>query len=50
MGLKEILCLYHYSFEFKNKFKIITADGKIKDKTARIIIYKEMVQYLPKVT
>ncbi|RGB22688.1 hypothetical protein C1646_775690 [Rhizophagus diaphanus] len=50
MGLKEILCLYHYSFKFEEKVKNITADGKIKDKTARLMIYKEMLQYLPNVT
>ncbi|CAG8595111.1 9663_t:CDS:2 [Diversispora eburnea] len=49
-GLKEILCWYHYSFEIENKVKNITADGKIKDKTARSMIYKEMLQYLPNVT
>ncbi|RGB29279.1 hypothetical protein C1646_766761 [Rhizophagus diaphanus] len=50
MGLKEILYLYHYSFEFEEKVKNITADGKTKDKTARSMIYKEMLQYLPNVT
>ncbi|CAI2191659.1 11182_t:CDS:2, partial [Funneliformis geosporum] len=50
MGLKEILCLYHYSLEFEEKVKNITADGKTKDKTARSIIYKDMLQYLPNVT
>jgi len=50
MGLKEILCLYHYSFEFEEKVKNITADGKTKDKTARSMIYKDMLQYLPNVT
>ncbi|EXX59448.1 hypothetical protein RirG_188960 [Rhizophagus irregularis DAOM 197198w] len=49
VGLKEILCLYHYSFEFKEKVKNITADGKTKDKTARSMIYKDMLQYLPNV-
>ncbi|GBB90614.1 hypothetical protein RclHR1_17610003 [Rhizophagus clarus] len=43
MGLKEILCLYHYSLEFKEKVKNITADSKIKDKTARSMIYKDML-------
>ncbi|PKY17286.1 hypothetical protein RhiirB3_429853, partial [Rhizophagus irregularis] len=43
VGLKEILCLYHYSFEFKEKVKNITADGKTKDKTARSMIYKDML-------
>ncbi|RIA85526.1 hypothetical protein C1645_830685 [Glomus cerebriforme] len=50
IGLKEILYLYHYSFEFEEKVKNITADGKTKDKTARSMIYKEMLQYLPNVT
>jgi hypothetical protein len=50
VGLKEILCLYHYSFEFEEKVKNITADGKTKDKTARSMIYKEMLQYLPNIT
>ncbi|RIA85516.1 hypothetical protein C1645_830668 [Glomus cerebriforme] len=42
VGLKEILCLYHYSFGFKEKVKNITADSKIKDKTARLMIYKDI--------
>ena len=46
MGLKEILCLYHYSFE---KVKNITANDKTKDKTARLMIYKDILQYLPNV-
>ena len=50
IGLKKILCLYHYSFKFKEKVKNITADGKIKDKTARSMIYKDMLQYLPNIT
>ncbi len=50
MCLKEILCLYHYSLEFEEKVKNITADGKTKDKTARLMIYKDMLQYLPNVT
>ncbi|GBB86236.1 hypothetical protein RclHR1_12680002 [Rhizophagus clarus] len=50
MGLKEILCLYHYSLKFEEKVKNITADGKTKDKTARSMIYKDMLQYLPNVT
>ncbi|CAB5394089.1 unnamed protein product [Rhizophagus irregularis] len=49
-GLKEILYLYHYSLEFKEKVKNITADGKTKDKTARSMIYKDMLQYLPNVS
>jgi len=50
VGLKEILYLYHYSFEFEEKVKNITADGKIKNKTARSMIYKDMLQYLPNIT
>ena len=50
IGLKEILCLYHYSLEFEEKVKNISADGKTKDKTARSMIYKDMLQYLPNVT
>ncbi|UZN99523.1 uncharacterized protein OCT59_000790 [Rhizophagus irregularis] len=49
-GLKEILYLYHYSLEFEEKVKNITADSKTKDKTARSMIYKDMLQYLPNVT
>ncbi|GBB84006.1 hypothetical protein RclHR1_10650006 [Rhizophagus clarus] len=50
MGLKVILCLYYYFLEFKEKVKNITADGKTKDKTARSMIYKDMLQYLSNVT
>jgi len=50
MDLKEILCLYHYSFGFEEKVKNITANGKTKDKIARSMIYKKMLQYLPNVT
>ena len=50
MGLKEILCLYHYFFEFEEKVKNITANSKTKDKTARSMIYKDMLQYLPNIT
>ena len=42
--------MYHYFLEFEEKVKNITADGKTKDKTARSMIYKEMLQYLPNVT
>ena len=42
--------MYHYSFEFEEKVKNITADGKTKDKTARSMIYKDMLQYLPNIT
>ncbi|CAG8445341.1 1117_t:CDS:2 [Funneliformis mosseae] len=50
IGLKEILCLYHYSFKFKEKVKNIIANGKTKDKTARSMIYKKMLQYLSNIT
>ncbi|CAG8653638.1 8838_t:CDS:1, partial [Diversispora eburnea] len=33
-GIKEILYWYNYSFETENKVKNMTADGKIKEKTA----------------
>ncbi|PKY24348.1 hypothetical protein RhiirB3_438868 [Rhizophagus irregularis] len=49
MGLKEILYLYYYFFKFEKKVKKITTDGKTKDKTARLIVYKDMLQYLPNV-
>jgi len=49
-GVKEILYWYHYSFEIENKVKNMTADGKIKEKTARSMIYKEMLKYLSNVT
>ena len=41
MGLKEILCLYHYSFEFEEKVKNITADGKTKDRSEERRVGKE---------
>ncbi|RHZ49854.1 hypothetical protein Glove_510g16 [Diversispora epigaea] len=49
-GIKEILYWYNYSFETENKVKNMMADGKIKEKTARSMIYKEMLKYLPNVT
>ena len=45
-GQKQILCWFYYSLEFKNK----VMDGKIKDRTARSKIYKEMKPFLPKIT
>src|SRR6266496_6862489 len=30
VGLKEILCLYHYSFEFEKKVKNITVMARLK--------------------
>ena|SRR5436305_1202268 len=50
VDLKEILYLYYYSFEFEEKVKNITADDKTKNKTARSMIYKDILQYLPNVT
>ena len=41
MGLKEFLFWYH---GFEERVKNITADGKTEDKTARTMIYKEMLQ------
>jgi len=49
-GQKQILCWYYYSLEFENKVKSLTGDGKIKDKTARSQIYKEMKPFLPTIT
>ncbi|CAJ0878494.1 10151_t:CDS:1, partial [Entrophospora sp. SA101] len=50
LGQKQILCWYYYSLEFENKVKSLTADGNIKDKTARSKIYKEMKPFLPNIT
>ncbi|CAH1768853.1 14193_t:CDS:1 [Entrophospora sp. SA101] len=47
---EEIINWYYYSLEFENKIHTITADGKIKDKTARTMIYKEMKPFLPNIT
>ncbi|RIB17009.1 hypothetical protein C2G38_1466711 [Gigaspora rosea] len=49
-GQEEILCWYYYSFEFENRVKSLIADYKIKDKTARTKIYKEMKPFLPHIT
>ncbi|GBB99634.1 hypothetical protein RclHR1_03590009 [Rhizophagus clarus] len=49
-GQKQILCWFYYSFKFKNKVSNLTADGKIKEKTARLTIYKEMKPFLPMIT
>ncbi|CAG8595520.1 5272_t:CDS:2 [Diversispora eburnea] len=49
-GQKQILNWYYYSLEFENKVKSLIADGKIKDKTARSKIYKEMKAFLPNIT
>ncbi|CAH1770985.1 12611_t:CDS:2, partial [Entrophospora sp. SA101] len=47
---QEILNWYYYSLEFEKKVHAITADGKIKDKTARTMVYKEMRPFLPNIT
>ena len=44
---QEILNWYNYSFEFESKVDALMADGRIKDKTARSMIYKEMKPFLP---
>ena len=45
-GQQEILDWYNYSLEFESKVDALTADGRIKDKTARSMIYKEMKPFL----
>jgi len=45
-GQKQILC----SLEFENEVRNLTADGKIKDNTARSKIYKDMKPFLPNIT
>ncbi|CAG8619131.1 3942_t:CDS:2 [Ambispora gerdemannii] len=47
---QELLNWYYYSLEFENRVHVITTDGKIKDKTARTMIYKEMKPFLPNIT
>jgi len=44
---QEILDWHNYSFEFESKVGALTADGRIKDKMARSMIYKEMKPFLP---
>ncbi len=44
---QEILDWHNYSFEFESKVDALTADSRIKDKTARSMIYKEMKPFLP---
>ncbi|UZO26439.1 uncharacterized protein OCT59_018664 [Rhizophagus irregularis] len=44
---QEILDWYNYSFEFESKVDALMADGRIKDKTVRSMIYKEMKPFLP---
>ncbi|POG60908.1 hypothetical protein GLOIN_2v1708780 [Rhizophagus irregularis DAOM 181602=DAOM 197198] len=46
-GQQEILDWYNYSLEFESRVNALTADGRIKDKTARSKIYKEMKPFLP---
>ncbi|GBC38898.2 hypothetical protein GLOIN_2v1695450 [Rhizophagus irregularis DAOM 181602=DAOM 197198] len=46
-GQQEILDWYNYSLEFESRVDALTADGRIKDKTARSKIYKEMKPFLP---
>src|SRR5436853_5664322 len=46
-GQQEILDWYNYSLEFESKVDALAADGRIKDKTVRLMIYKEMKQFLP---
>ena len=46
-GQQEILDWYNYSLKFKSKVDALTADGRIKDKMARSMIYKEMKPFLP---
>ena len=46
-GQQEILDWYNYSLEFESRVDALTADGRIKDKTARSKIYKEMKLFLP---
>jgi hypothetical protein len=46
-GQQEILDWYNYSLKFESKVDALTADGRIKDKTARSMIYKEMKPFLP---
>jgi hypothetical protein len=45
-GQQEILDWYNYSLEFESKVNALTADGRIKDKPARSMIYKEMKPFL----
>ena len=46
-GQQEILDWYNYSLEFESRVDALTADGRIKDKTTRSKIYKEMKPFLP---
>ncbi|RHZ69306.1 hypothetical protein Glove_284g66 [Diversispora epigaea] len=47
---QEILNWYCYSLEFENRVHSIATDGKIKDKIARTMIYKEMKPFLPNIS
>jgi len=44
---QEILDWHNYSFEFESKVDALTADGRIKNKMVRSMIYKEMKPFLP---
>ncbi|CAI2193627.1 3392_t:CDS:1, partial [Funneliformis geosporum] len=46
-GQQEILDWYNYSLEFESKVYALTADGRIKDKMVRSMIYKEMKLFIP---
>src|SRR5436305_13278983 len=46
-GQQGILDWYNYSLEFESKVNTLTANGRIKDKTARSMIYMEMKPFLP---
>ncbi|PKY53904.1 hypothetical protein RhiirA4_426383 [Rhizophagus irregularis] len=46
-GQQEILDWYNYSLEFESKVDAFTADGRVKDKMARSMIYKEMKPFFP---
>ena len=37
----------NYSLEFESKVNALTADGRIKDKMARLMIYKKIKPFLP---
>ncbi|PKY27940.1 hypothetical protein RhiirB3_529547 [Rhizophagus irregularis] len=49
-GQKQILYWFYYSLEFENRFRSLTMDGKVKDKTARSKIYRVMKPFLPMIT
>ncbi|UZO14259.1 uncharacterized protein OCT59_005719 [Rhizophagus irregularis] len=47
LAQQEILNWHNYFFEFESKVDALIADSRIKDKTARSTIYKEMKPFLP---